>query len=116
MCSLDVLFLHGAKFSSQTWYDKPMQSLQILSKLGYNAVAIDLPGTFNTLTNWYLDKQCRPKYGYLIQACTVYQLQDKKKYMERSGSVVECMTRDRGFEPHWGHCFVVLEQDTFILA
>ena len=44
MCSLDVLFLHGMKFSSQTWFDKPMQSLQILSKLGYNAVAIDLPG------------------------------------------------------------------------
>ena len=38
---------------------------------------------------------------------------------ERSGSVVECLTlrlRGRGFEPHQGHCIVVLEQDTFILA
>ena len=38
---------------------------------------------------------------------------------ERSGSVVECLTRDRevaGFEPHRRHCVVVLEQDTFILA
>ena len=43
---------------------------------------------------------------------------------ERSGSVVECLTRDRraarpkgrGFEPHRRHSVVVLEQDTFILA
>ena len=27
----------------------------------------------------------------------------------RSGSVVECLTRDQGFEPHWRHCVVVLE-------
>ena len=24
--------------------------------------------------------------------------------LERSGSVVECLTRDRGFEPHRRHC------------
>ena len=37
--------------------------------------------------------------------------------LERSGSVVECLTRDRrAVEPHWHHCIVVLEQDTFILA
>ena len=38
---------------------------------------------------------------------------------ERSGLVVECLTRDRGgrgFEPHRRHCVVVLELDTFILA
>ena len=59
---------------------------------------------------------------------------------ERNGSMVECLTRDRGaagsnvgvqwlngrvldsrprgrgFEPHWRHCVVVLEQDTFIPA
>ena len=35
---------------------------------------------------------------------------------ECSGSVVECLPRDRGFEPHRRHCVVVLEQDTFILA
>ena len=41
------------------------------------------------------------------------------KSRELSGSVVECLTRDRraaGFEPHQRHCVVVLEQDTFILA
>ena len=27
---------------------------------------------------------------------------------ERSGSVVECLTRDRGFEPHRRHCVVSL--------
>ena len=35
---------------------------------------------------------------------------------ESSGSVVECLTQDRGFEPHRRHCIVVFEQDTFILA
>ena len=40
----------------------------------------------------------------------------KELYMEHSGSVVECLTQDRGFEPHQRHCIVVLEQDTFILA
>ena len=33
-----------------------------------------------------------------------------------SGRVLDLKPRDRGFEPHWGHCVVVLEQDTFILA
>ena len=37
-------------------------------------------------------------------------------YRERSGSVVECLTRDRGFKPHQRHCIVVLKQDLFILA
>ena len=37
-------------------------------------------------------------------------------WRERSGSVVECLTRDRGFEPHRRHCVVVLEKDTFILV
>ena len=38
---------------------------------------------------------------------------------ERSGSVVECLTRDRGGAGSSltrRHCIVVLEQDTFILA
>ena len=34
----------------------------------------------------------------------------------RSGSVVLCLTRGRGFEPHRRHCVDVLEQDIFILA
>ena len=34
---------------------------------------------------------------------------------EHSGSVVECLTRDRG-AAGWSHCVVVLEQDTFIPA
>ena len=35
---------------------------------------------------------------------------------ELSGRVLDSRTRGRGFEPHWQHCVVVLEQDTFILA
>ena len=30
--------------------------------------------------------------------------------------VVDSKRRGRRFEPHWHHCVVVLEQDTFILA
>ena len=38
--------------------------------------------------------------------------------MERSGSVVECLIRDRGAagSSSTDACVVVLEQDTFILA
>ena len=33
-----------------------------------------------------------------------------------SGRVLDSNPRGRRFEPHWCHCIVVLEQDTFILA
>ena len=33
-----------------------------------------------------------------------------------SGRVLDSRLRGRGFEPHWCHCVVVLEQDKFILA
>ena len=33
-----------------------------------------------------------------------------------SGRVLDSRPRGRGFEPHWRHCVVILEQDTFILA
>ena len=33
-----------------------------------------------------------------------------------SGGVLDSRPRGRGFEPHWRHCVVVLEEDTIILA
>ena len=33
-----------------------------------------------------------------------------------SGRVLDSRLRGCGFKPHWRHCVVVLEQDTFILA
>ena len=33
-----------------------------------------------------------------------------------SGRVLDLRPRGLGFEPHWRHCIVVLEQDTFIRA
>ena len=33
-----------------------------------------------------------------------------------SGRVLDSRPKGRGFEPHWRHCVVVHEQDTFILA
>ena len=35
---------------------------------------------------------------------------------ERSGRAFALRPKGRRFEPHRGHCVVVLEQDTFILA
>ena len=35
---------------------------------------------------------------------------------ERSCRVLDSRPMGRGFELHWRHCVVVLEQDTFILA
>ena len=32
------------------------------------------------------------------------------------GRVLDLRPRGHRFEPHWGHCVVVLELDTFILA
>ncbi|BFZ03816.1 hypothetical protein BsWGS_06854 [Bradybaena similaris] len=39
---LDVLFLHGMRFSSQTWLE--VMTLHKVAGWGYRAVAIDLPG------------------------------------------------------------------------
>ncbi|GFO12238.1 abhydrolase domain containing 14b [Plakobranchus ocellatus] len=47
--SLDVLFLHGGKYSSQDWLD--IQSLDHVATWGYRAVAIDLPET-GALRKW----------------------------------------------------------------
>lgn len=39
---LDILFLHGASFTSQNWLD--IKSLDHVANWGYRGVAIDLPG------------------------------------------------------------------------
>ena len=40
----------------------------------------------------------------------------KKTAQWLSGRVLDSRQKGRGFEPYRGHCVVVLEQDTFILA
>ena len=37
-----VIFLHGAKFSSQNWID--INFLRMTAKMGFNNIALDLPG------------------------------------------------------------------------
>ena len=66
----DILLLHGGSFSSKTWVDPPMQTLQILYRLGYNAVAVDLPGAHSRCdepprgkTNNVVSEQVRHKPG-----------------------------------------------------
>lgn len=44
VCRAEVVFLHGKAFNSHTW--EQLGTLQLLSKRGYRAVAIDLPGEY----------------------------------------------------------------------
>ena len=46
----------------------------------------------------------------------VGKLQVLKGAQWLSGRVLDSRPKGSGFEPHWRHCVVVLEQDTFILA
>src|SRR3989304_3033510 len=39
---LDVLLLHGARFSSETW--RSLETLDLLAKAGFHVIALDLPG------------------------------------------------------------------------
>jgi len=43
---VDVLLLHGRKFSSKTWKD--LKTMNILAANGYRTVAVDLPGYGNS--------------------------------------------------------------------
>ncbi|MGK7919924.1 MAG: alpha/beta fold hydrolase [Trichodesmium sp.] len=40
--SVSVLLLHGASFTSQTWQE--IGTIEVLTKEGYRAVAVDIPG------------------------------------------------------------------------
>ena len=44
------------------------------------------------------------------------QIAQKKGVQWLSGRALDSRQRGCGFEPHPGHCVVVLEKDTFILA
>ena len=39
---IDVLLLHGKKFTSKTWLD--LSTLKVLAERGHRAIAVDLPG------------------------------------------------------------------------
>ncbi|BFZ20491.1 hypothetical protein BsWGS_23530 [Bradybaena similaris] len=52
---LDVLFLHGASFSSQNWLK--IKSPEYVASWGYRAIAIDLPGKNKSPTGLSLSSQ-----------------------------------------------------------
>ena len=62
----------------------------------------------------------RKETSHTKNLCYYRQLLKYVLFRECSGSVIECVLSSRPmgrwFEPHGGHCVVVLEQDTFILA
>lgn len=49
---MNVLFLHGMKFSSKEWED--LKSLNLVAAMGYRALAVDLPG-YGKSTNAKVD-------------------------------------------------------------
>ena len=61
-----------------------------------------------------------PTVYYKIYCWKFYVIQSdvtsRKGAQWLSGRVLDSRPKGRGFEPHWHHCVVVLEQDTFILA
>ena len=101
------------------WSSPPLADLRSVSQLqacpGTDClnmtIAIDRDVTPQT-------KQTKKDYMTEILPLCYFHLVNLCCFRERSGSVVECLTRPRGrgFKPHRRHCVVVLEQDTFILA
>ena len=55
-------------------------------------------------------------FNFLETTFTIISFTQKLGAQWLSGRVLDSRVRGRGFKPHWCHCIVVLEQDTFILA
>ena len=51
--SLQVLLLHGASFTSETWVE--IGTFQLLSAMKYRVVALDIPGKSETCPKLYVD-------------------------------------------------------------
>ena len=65
----------------------------------------------NLKTSWRISIKC--------EACQAFYHFFRNKFRGAqwlSGRVLDSRLKGRGFEPHWRHCVVVFEQDTFILA
>ena len=51
---------------------------------------------------------------WVVGGCALNSHGDGAQWL--SGRVLDSRLRGRRFKPHWRHCVMVLEQDTFIVA
>lgn len=65
--SVNVLFLHGASFSAQTWQE--IGTMEILAKRGYRAVAVDIPGYGRS------QRISVSNFGFLVELLKILNLQ-----------------------------------------
>ena len=69
--------------------------------------------------HWKICSRCKKQATVYLQNNSDEIRVKDSKYMGAqwlSGRLLDSRPRGSGFEPHWCHCVVVLEQDTFILA
>ena len=68
---------------------------------------------WNCISSLYRTTASRGTYGLSIRSNSHNYLGGSQWL---SGRVLYSRPRGRGFELHWRHCVVVIEQDTFIIA
>ena len=55
-----VLFLHGAKYTSENWVN--LGTLKLLNEKGYRTAAVDIPGFGKTRSLPYIDNNMRAEF------------------------------------------------------
>jgi len=69
--SKNVLLLHGASFSAETW--RQIGTLDILAKEGYRAVAVDLPGFGGSAGSLEMDAKQRRQW--IVELLTALEME-----------------------------------------
>ena len=87
-----------------------------LSKTLYPQLSPRKTGKYPDLTK-IVDRDVKHQITLITDHRPTHGTMNKKMGAQwLSGRVLDSRPRGHRFEPHWHHCVVVLEQDTFILA